>query len=75
MRELKFEEAFKYAMDFGIFGGTFDDYLESRQNMGSAMNYLTKSYEAYVAAAEELAENIIEDVEDAMNNYGMPKDL
>lgn len=69
MRDLKFEEAFNHAMTDGIFGGTFDDYLESRDEGGPQYSHIIKAYEEYTRAAENLSSLILQDIENSTENF------
>lgn len=70
MRSLDFAAAFSYAQDAGIFGGNLEEYLNARARQGPGFKHLLQSYNEYREAAEIFAEDVIEDLEDAQNNYG-----
>lgn len=70
IREFNFSQAFAFAQEVGIFGGDFDDYLESRSAKGGATKYIIDAYSEYEEAASILAEEMLEDLQDAQNDYG-----
>jgi len=68
MRDLDFKGAFDHAESCGIFEGGLDAYISSREEAGSKFAYLIRDWEAYYKAAEEIAEDIIEDLETSQTN-------
>ena len=62
--------AFEIAQTEGLFGGDFEEYMESRKNSGSAFGKMIKLYEEYIKISSQLKDLIISDMEDAQNEYG-----
>lgn len=68
-----FYGAFEIAQDKGLFGGDFDEYIESRSHAGSAFDNMIKLYQEYQNAASQLKDLIMSDIEDAQTNHGIPE--
>lgn len=67
-----FYGAFDIAQEEGLFGGDFDEYIESRKNMGNAFDKLIELHTEYQKVAFQLKDYIQSDMEQAQNNYGYP---
>lgn len=63
--------AFEIAQNEGLFGGDFEEYMESREKAGGGDNggyqKMLKLYHEYIKIASQLKDLIISDIEQAQN--------